>query len=53
MLIKISKDQVQNLIKKGYLKNVNGKYPELHITSKQKKGKRKNYFVPDYLKNKI
>lgn len=42
-----------NLMKNKLSQNENGRYPELHITSKQKKGKRKGYYVPDYLKNKL
>lgn len=48
-MVKITKEQVEFLIEKGYLKNKQGKYPDLHITCKQKRNGRKGYFVPDYL----
>lgn len=49
-LIKISREEVDYLISSNKLKLKSGKYSELHITSKQKKSKRKNYFVPDFFK---
>jgi hypothetical protein len=48
-LKKISKEDAFYLIKEGFLKTKKGKYEDLHITSKQKKGKRKGYYVPDFL----
>jgi hypothetical protein len=32
---------------------INGKYPDLSITSKKKKGKNKKYYVIDYLAEKV
>ena len=52
-MVRISKEQVQELIKNGDLKNKGGKYHELHITGKHKTGKRKHYYVPDYLLKKL
>jgi hypothetical protein len=48
-LIKISQEDAHYLIERGFIKSKFGKYPELHITCKQKKGKRKGYYVPSYL----
>lgn len=50
---RVTKEQVDNLIKNGYLKNKKGRYPDLQITSRQRTRKRKNYFVPDYLMEKL
>ena len=50
MLIKISQSDKDYLISRGYLKLQSGKYPEMHTTCKQKKSKRKKYYVPDYFK---
>ena len=52
-LIKVTRSDVERLIEKGYLKTRKGRFPELHITSKQKKGKRKNYYIPDYFAEKL
>jgi hypothetical protein len=52
-LVKVTRTDVDYLIEKGYLKNEKGRYKELHIASREKKGKRKNYYVPDYLARKI
>jgi hypothetical protein len=50
-LVQINKDEKEFLIKNGYLKAKMGKYPDLTITSRNKKSRRKIYYVPDYYVN--
>ncbi len=45
----ITKEQADYLIKKGYLKQEKGRFPDLSITSRQKPGKRKKRYIPDNL----
>ena len=47
------KQEKEFLVSKGYLKPRNGKYPGLAITCKQKKSKRKKYYVLDSLAEKL
>ena len=49
-LKQISQQEKEWLIKNNILKMEMGKYPDLSITSKRKKH-RKRYFVPDYMVN--
>lgn len=44
---KVSKQEVEWLIKNGHLKMKNGRYPDLTITNKQNPKKKQRY-VPDY-----
>ena len=46
-MVKITKEQVDYLIKNGYLKSFRGNYPDLTICSRNKKAKRKNRYVSD------
>ena len=48
-LQQITRQEKDYLITKNLLRMVNGKHPDLSITSKKKKGKRKKYYVIDCL----
>lgn len=45
-MIEITKEQLDYLIEKKYLKMEYGKYPDLVILNRHKKGKRKKRLVP-------
>jgi len=49
-LKQVTKEEKDLLIKHNILKMEMGKYPDLSITSKRKKH-RKRYYVPDYMVN--
>jgi len=45
-LIEITKEQLDYLIKNNYLKMEHGRYPDLVILNRHKKGKRKKRLIP-------
>lgn len=50
ILIEISKEQMEDLIEQGILKERNGKYYNLVVTSRNRRGKRKKRYIPDSFK---
>ena len=52
-LIEISKEEMEVLIDKGFLRLRNGKYPGLTICSKRKKGNGKSRFVQENIAEKL
>lgn len=52
-MVEVSKQEMEWLIKNGYLKCKNGQYPDLAITSKHKKGKRKRRYVSEPVAEKL
>ena len=44
-MIPVSKEQVEYLIEHGYLKSVNGRYPDVTVTSRDKNSKRKHRWI--------
>jgi len=51
-LKQVTKEEKDLLIKHNILKMEMGKYPDLSITSKRKKH-RKRYYVPDYMVDRL
>lgn len=53
----ITRQEKDYLIEQNFLKMVRGQYPDLAITSKKKKGKKKGknkkYYVTDYLAMRV
>ena len=49
----ITREEKEWLIKHKYLKMQQGRYPDLAITGKCKTGRRKRYYVPDYIAAKL
>jgi len=52
-LVKVTKQEMLLLIKKGYLRCVRGKYPDLMVCSKRKKHGGKTRYVTDFIAQKL
>lgn len=52
-MIEISKQEMDYLIRKGYIKNRKGKYIDLIITGRKKKSKNKKRYVPEHIASKL
>jgi len=52
ILVEISKEQMEYLIKNKILKCKKGQYKDLYISSRNKKSKRKKRYIPDEIYEK-
>lgn len=52
-MVKVSKSEVEYLIKNGYLQSENGRYPDLIVCSKRKRSGGKQRYVPDPIAEKL
>ena len=48
-LVRITRDEVDYLIKRKLLRSVRGQYPDLSVASRKKKSKNKHYYVNENL----
>ena len=52
-MVKVSKSEVEYLIKNGYLKRTRGQCLDLTICSKRKRANGKQRYIPDYIAEKL
>lgn len=52
-MIEISKQEMNYLIEKGFIKTSKGKYKNLIITGREKKSKNKKRYVPEHIADKL